>query len=164
MRVLMMVAAVAAVSACNRGAAVNNTANKAAPANVAAPAVNTTANMAAAPQDAELAAITNSNAEAATAAAVALPTETDRDARAANCVVFLGISRDRNSRDVGFDDAAMEQAQNQWKADLRQRFSQQESDQLTGSSVNMLMPAQAAQRDAASRWCVQNAPEVDPEG
>jgi hypothetical protein len=58
----------------------------------------------------------------------------------------------------------MTQAQDQWKSDLLQRFSQQEMDQLTGSSVNMLQPAAAAQRDAASRWCVQNAPEVDPEG
>jgi hypothetical protein len=115
-------------------------------------------------QDGEVAAITRSNASAATAAAAGISRESDPDARAAQCIVFLGISRDRKSRAVGYDDAAMEQAQNQWKADLAQRFSQQESDQLTGSSVNMLMPAAAVQRDAASRWCVQNAPEVDPEG
>jgi hypothetical protein len=115
-------------------------------------------------QDAEVASITSSNAAEATAQAANISKETDPDARAAHCIVFLGLSRHRNSRAVGFDDAAMEQAQNQWKADLQQRFSQQEMDQLTGSSVNMLEPAAAAQRDAASRWCVQNAPEVDPEG
>jgi hypothetical protein len=115
-------------------------------------------------QDAELAAITSSNAAEATADAANISRETDPDARAAQCIVFLGISRDRKSRAVGYDDSAMEQAQNQWKADLAQRFSQQESDQLVGSSVNMLAPAAAVQRDAASRWCVQNAPEVDPEG
>ncbi len=114
--------------------------------------------------DAELAAITSSNAQSATAQAAGISREADADARAAHCIVFLGISRDRKSRAVGFDGPAMEQAQNQWKAELRQRFSEQEMDQLTGSSVNMLMPAAAAQRDAASRWCVENAPEVDPEG
>jgi hypothetical protein len=115
-------------------------------------------------QDAELAEIQSSNAAAATAHAAGISRESDPDSRAAHCIVFLGISRHNKSRAVGYDDSAQEQAQNQWKAELRQRLSQQELEQLTGSSVNMLEPAAAAQRDAASRWCVQNAPEVDPEG
>jgi hypothetical protein len=172
MRKLMIVTALIAVSACSRGGTANNstttttnTTNSAAaaPANTAS-AANTANAAAANPADAELAAITKSNAEEATAAAVALPKEKDPDARAAGCIVFLGISREQKSRNVGFDDVAMRQAQDQWKSDLRQRYSQQEMDQLTGSSVNMLVPAAAAQRDAASRWCVENAPEVDPEG
>jgi hypothetical protein len=168
MRSLMIATALLAVSACNRGGTANNSGATANTTNSAAAApapAGHAANAAVAnPADAELAAITKSNAEEATAAAVALPKEKDPDARAATCVVFLGISREQKSGAVGFDDAAMRQAQDQWKADLRQRFSQTEMDQLTGSSVNMLMPAAAEQRDAASRWCVQNAPEVDPEG
>jgi hypothetical protein len=35
---------------------------------------------------------------------------------------------------------------------------------MVGSSVNMLSQTPAAQRDAASAWCVENAPEIDPEG
>jgi hypothetical protein len=115
-------------------------------------------------EDAELGAVTSSNAAEATAEAANISRETDPDARAANCIVFLGLSRHHKSRNVGYDDAAMTQAQDQWKSELAQRFSQAEMDQLTGSTVNMLEPAAAAQRDAASRWCVQNAPEVDPEG
>ena len=174
MRSLMIVTALLAVSACNRGGTANNsgtttnTTNSAAAApgkaDNAANATNAANAAVANPADAELAAITKSNAADATAQAVALPKEKDPDARAANCIVFLGISREQKSSAVGHDDAAMRQAQDQWKAELRQRFSQTEMDQLTGSSVNMLMPAAAAQRDAASRWCVQNAPEVDPEG
>jgi CCR4-NOT transcriptional regulation complex NOT5 subunit len=173
MRSLMIVTALLAVSACNRGGTANNSGTTANTTNSAAAAptradnaVNNAAGNAAVanPADAELAAITKSNAEDATAQAVALPKEKDPDARAATCIVFLGISREQKSRAVGHDDAAMRQAQDQWKSELRQRYSQTEMDQLTGSSVNMLMPAAAAQRDAASRWCVQNAPEVDPEG
>ena len=115
-------------------------------------------------QDAELASVTRSNAAEATAQAANISKETDADSRAAQCIVFLGLSRHHKGRAVGYDDAAMRQAQDQWKSDLLQRFSQQEMDQLTGSSANMLEPAAAPQRDAASRWCVQNAPEVDPEG
>jgi|GEM_PF-6531613 len=170
MRGLMIVTALLAVSACSRGGTANNsstttntTANTANSAAAAPAPAGNGAEAAAEPEDAELAAITRSNAEEATAEAVALPKEKDPDARAATCIVFLGISREQKSRAVGYDDAAMRQAQDQWKSDLRQRYSQAEMDQLTGSSVNMLMPAAAAQRDAASRWCVQNAPEVDPE-
>jgi hypothetical protein len=174
MRKLMIATALLAVSACSRGGTANNstTTSNATNSAVAAPAKaeNVASTAAAAntavanPADDELAATTRENAEAATAQAVALPKEKDPDARAAACIVFLGISRDRNSRSVGFDDTAMAQAQDQWKSDLLQRFSQQEMDQLTGSSVNMLMPAAGRERDAASRWCVENAPEVDPEG
>lgn len=171
MRILMIGAALIALGGCNRGSGNNGAANAAAgnggaAANQMTPPANA-ANASAAPAapaaDAELAAIEKTNAQEATAAARAVSTERDADARAATCVVFLGISRGANSRDVGFDDAAMRQAQDQWKADLRQRMSQQEVDQLTGSSVNMLTPAEAGARDAASAWCVRNAPEVDPE-
>lgn len=113
-------------------------------------------------QDAEIAATQRSNAASATADAANISRETDPDARAAQCVVFLGISRHHKSRAVGFGDAAMARAQAQWRADLRTRLDQVQTDQLTGSSVNMLEPAAAAQRDAASRWCVQNAPGARP--
>lgn len=78
--------------------------------------------------------------------------------------MFIAISRNLKSRNVGFDDAAMEQAQNQWLADLEQRLGKDGAHQLTASSGNPLLPAAARERDAASRWCVENAPEVDPEG
>jgi hypothetical protein len=114
-------------------------------------------------RDAEIAAATRANAESATADAANISKETDPVGRSAQCYVFIGVSRHHNSRAVGYDDAAMEQAQNQHYAFLVQRLEKIGADQLTGSSVNMLAPAAAAQRDAASRWCVQNAPEVDPE-
>jgi len=178
-RITLVAVAVLAVGACGGGSTTTNTTttgNGAASLNQPAPAaiapvpppasaniaVNTAAPASAA--DAELAAIEWSNAEEATAEARGISSEKDPDARAAACIVFLGISREQNSRNVGFDDVAMRQAQDQWKADLQTRMPEQEAEQFTGSSVNMLLPAAARERDAASAWCVRNAPEVDLEG
>ena len=154
MRSLLLVAAVMSVTACNRGPANNSTANAAVPApaaNVAAPAANT-----AAPA-----------APAATATA-ALPDgfpSSDQSARGANCVVYLGLAAQAGARPGGYDSPIMEQAAGQWRAGLMiiGGHSEQEVDQLVGSSVNPLMSTPAAQRDAAAAWCVQNAPEPDPD-
>lgn len=156
MRILMMVAAVAAVSACNRNSANNSAANKAAvapAANVAAPAANAAAPAAPAPA----------------AAAAALPAEfppSDQSALGANCVVYLGLAAQANARPGGHDEPILEQAAGQWRAGLMiiGGLSETEVTQLVGSSVNPLMSTPAAQRDAAAAWCVQNAPEPDPEG
>ena len=113
-------------------------------------------------ESAEVTEMTRSNAASATADANNISRETDPLARAAKCYVFLGASRNANSRGVGHDDVAMAQAQSQWYLTLRGSLSQIEADQLVGSSVNMLVPAEAAARDAASRYCVENAPTVDP--
>ena len=111
------------------------------------------------PQDAELAAIQRSNAHAATADAQKLARGAEPDP-AAQCIVFLGISRHHKSTRFDLTEEAMAWAQAAWKAKLRQSLSQQEMDQLTGSSVNMLAPANPAARDAAARWCLQNAPRA----
>ncbi len=154
MRSLLLVAAVMSVTACNRGPANNNAANAAtpaAPANATAPAAN-----AAAPA-----------APAATAAA-ALPEgfpSSDQTARGANCVVYLGLAAQAGATPGGHDAPIMEQAAGQWRASLMitDGMSEQEVTQLIGSSVNPLMTTPAAQRDAAAAWCVQNAPEPDPD-
>ena len=180
MKKMMIVAAAVALGACGGGGAKNNTTstttttntvgtaqtapNAAAPAAQPPAAQPPAANSSASGADAEIAAGERSNIEQATADARNISSERDPDARAATCIVFLGISRDAGNSAGGFDDAAMRQAQDQWKADLRQRMSEQEMNQLTGSSVNMLMPAERSARDTASAWCVRNAPEVDPEG
>ena len=162
MRILMMVTALATLGACNRGGASNNSAgneakaaviNKAAPA---APAVTNSANASA-----------NKAEPAATPAAGTYPSgfpAADDVQNGASCFVFLGMSREARGADTGFDDVAMEQSQGQWEASLRQDMSETEVRQLIGSSVNPLADTPAAQRDAASGWCVENAPEVDPEG
>lgn len=110
-------------------------------------------------QDGELAANQQSNARAATADAQKLARGAEPDPEA-QCIVFLGISRHHKSTRFDLTEAAMASAQAAWKAKLRQTMSRQEMDQLTGSSVNILAPADPATRDAASRWCVQNAPRA----
>lgn len=158
MRVLMMVAAVAAVSACNRGGSANNAsgnhANAAAAntSNAAAPAANVTASTA------------NAAAPAPASSFPANFPAREVASDGVSCIVFLGLSRQANSTAVGFDDPIMQQAQGQWEAALAQEMAENEWKQLVGSSVNPLTGTPAAQRDAASRWCVENAPEVDPEG
>lgn len=156
MRILMMVAAVAAVSACNRNAANSSAANKAAPAtvNAAAPAANVAAPVAPAP------------APAATAALPEGFPGSDQSAIGANCVVYLGLAAQANARPGGYDGPILEQAAGQWRAGLMiiGGMSEEEVTQLVGSSVNPLMSTPAPQRDAAAAWCVQNAPEPDPEG
>jgi hypothetical protein len=84
--------------------------------------------------------------------------------RGSECIVYLGHSRQAKSKAPGIDDPNMEQAQGQWEAALKSDPDGEGWQQMVGSSVNVLASVPAAQRDAASRWCVQNAPEVDPEG
>ena len=151
MRSLLLVAAVMSVTACNRGPANNSAANAVTPANTAVPAANV-----AAPA-----------APAATAAA-ALPDgfpSSDQSARGAECVVYLGLADQAGSRPGGHDAPILEQAAGQWRAGLMiiGGHSEEEVTQLVGSSVNPLMATPAAQRDAAAAWCVQNAPEPDPD-
>jgi hypothetical protein len=108
-------------------------------------------------RDADIAEVRRLNAASATADAQKVIDGADEDP-ASQCVVFLGISRHHRSTRFDLTEAGMARAQALWKAHLRKTMSEQEMDQLTGSSVNMLEPADPATRDAASRWCVQNAP------
>lgn len=157
MRILMIGVSVLALAACNRGATTNNSA---APANAA------TAN-AAAPAPAANTAAPAAPAAAAAAVAGGPPGFPDADpvVRSVECVVFLGLSRQAGTTPAGRDDPIMEQAQGQWQAALMTGSNMNETDakQLIGSSVNPMMTVPAAQRDAASAWCVENAPEVDPD-
>lgn len=156
MRVLMMVAALAAVSACNRGGTANNsTANQADEATAAAP-------------DADAAPADSSNTAAATTAAVAnfpegFPSD-DAISNGATCYNYLMIGIDASDANTGFDGPAMEQAANQWRAQLLQGLTETEVRQLTASDTNFRLQTPAPQRNAAARWCVENAPEIDPEG
>lgn len=105
------------------------------------------------------------NAPASNQAASALPAGfpgADRDARAADCYVYLSMAMQTPGNAAGFDNVAMGQARDQWRSDLRLRLSETETQQLTGSNVNPLADTPAAQRDAAAHWCVENSPVVDP--
>ena len=115
-------------------------------------------------ENAELREITRSNAEQATADARNIANETDPEGRAGNCYVFIGISRNLHSRGVGHDDAAMERAQRAYYDFLVRRLTKAGADQLIGSSVNPLTPADPAARDAASRYCVDHAVALAPGG
>ena len=104
-------------------------------------------------------------AAASNQAASALPSDfpgRDADANGADCYVFLSLAMQAPGASTGFDNVAMSQARDQWRADLRQRLSEQETAQLTGSNVNPRSDTPAAQRDAAAHWCVEHAPELDP--
>ncbi len=161
MRTLMIAAALLAVGACNRGATTNNSsgnAPKAPNSAAAAPgkAENASGSVAAAPA-----------AAAPTKAAAAMPENFPGDdllTRGSECIVYLGHSRRANTKAAGLDDPIMEQAQGQWEAALKSDPEGEGWQQMVASSVNVLASVPAAQRDSASRWCVQNAPEVDPEG
>lgn len=162
MRGLMIVTALLAVSACNRGGTANNssaggTANQA--GNAAAPAAARVANTANA-----AAAVEPATEKAASASLPENFPGEDMMTRGSNCIVYLGLSQKANSTSVGFDNVAMGQAQDQWESALKLDQTAEGWEQLVGSSVNVLSGTPAAQRDAASRWCVENAPEVDPEG
>lgn len=98
-------------------------------------------------------------------AASALPADfpgSDRDARGADCYVYLSMAMQAPGTAAGYDAVAMGQARDQWRSDLRLRLSETETQQLTGSNVNPLADTPAAQRDAAAHWCVEHAPVVDP--
>jgi hypothetical protein len=158
MRVLMMVAALAAVSACNRGGSAKNSSNsaKAAESNAAAPATTNAAS--AAPATAAPAAM----ASAAGTMPQGFPTN-EVESDGAGCVVFLGLSMEANSQAVDHDEVAMQQAADQWRSALELKLGKDSSNQLIGSSVNIINQTPAAQRDAASKWCVENSPSPDPD-
>lgn len=150
MRSVILLAGLTAIGACARESGDNAAAaNQAAPtanaidqaSNVAAPAASASATLPAGFPGAEIA------------------------VRGAECVVYLGLSAQANARPGGYDAAIMERAARQWQAAIRieGRMSETEVRQLVGSSVNPLMSTPPAQRDAASAWCVQNAPAPDPE-
>jgi hypothetical protein len=65
----------------------------------------------------------------------------------------------------GRDAPIMEQAAGQWRAALGidGHMSETEIQQLIGSTVNTLTSVPATQRDAAAAWCVEHAPEPDPD-
>lgn len=162
MRVVMMLAAMAATGACNRNAAATG---NAAAAPQAAPA-------AAAPAPAvppvEMVMEPGATPTTTTAAAGTLPADfpgSDVAARGADCVVYLGMAREAGARPAGRDDVIMEQAQDMWRSALRYQAGLDETQvqQLVGSNVNPLADTPTAQRDAAAAWCVDNAPEVDPD-
>jgi hypothetical protein len=101
-------------------------------------------------------------------AAASLPSsfpQAELSARGAECVVYLGLSIQANATPAGRDAPIMQQAADQWQAAMRidGHMSDAEVQQLVASSVNPLSSTSAAQRDAASAWCVDNAPEPDPE-
>jgi hypothetical protein len=90
--------------------------------------------------------------------------QADFAARGAECIVYLGLSREANAQPAGRDAPIMEQAAGQWRASLEIDGGMTEAEirQLVASSVNSLTSTPAPLRDAASAWCVDNAPEPDP--
>lgn len=87
----------------------------------------------------------------------------DRNANGGDCYVYLSMAMQAPGSASGFDAVAMGQARDQWRADLRLRLSEAETQQLTGSNVNPLADTPAGQRDGAAHWCVEHAPVVDPD-
>jgi hypothetical protein len=152
MRNVAILIAALAVGACGGNKAVNNVvANTPAPANQAAPvAENVT------------------NAAAPAAQATSLPPGfpgSDLAARGGECFVYLRLAMQAGARPGGRDAPIMEQAAGQWRAALGidGHMSENEINQLIGSTVNTLTSVPAARRDAAAAWCVENAPEPDPD-
>lgn len=91
--------------------------------------------------------------------------QADLAARGAECVVYLGLSGHAHATPGGHDAPIMQQAANQWRASMQfdGAMSEAEIQQLVASSVNVLTSTPADQRDVASTWCIENAPEPDPE-
>jgi hypothetical protein len=157
MRILMITAALVALGACNRGG--NNASANAAGANKAAPAANS-----AAP-----AANTANSTAAAPAAAGGMPAgfpPADPLERALGCAAYLALAREAGATPAGRDAPIMEQAEGQWVASLTAdgKVTEEQVEGQLGPIRQGLAAGPAAQRDAAAAWCVENAPEVDPEG
>ncbi len=147
MRNVTMLMAASLVGACGGGNQAANNVVANAPANPAVPA---------------------DNAGAPANAAAALPPDfpgSDLAARGADCVVYLGLAQQAGATPAGRDGPIMEQAAGQWRAALAidGHMSETEIRQLVGSTVNTLTGVPAARRDAAAAWCVENAPEPDPD-
>ena len=112
--------------------------------------------------------LTNEANAAAPATATALPPDfpgSDLAARGAECVVYLGLAQQAGATPGGRDGPIMAQAAGQWRAALSidGHMGETEIQQLIGSTVNPLSSVPAAQRDAAAAWCVEHAPEPDPD-
>ena len=156
MRILMITAALLAVSGCNRGG--NNASANAAAGNKAAPAANSTAPASPA-----------ANASAPTAAAGGMPAgfpPADPIERALGCAGYLSATRQAGATPAGRDAPIMEQAEGQWIASLTVdgKVTDEQVEGQLGPIRQAIGADPAAQRDAAAAWCVENAPEVDPEG
>lgn len=110
---------------------------------------------------AELREAARSNAEQATAdaARIASGAESDPLSRAASCSAFLMMSIDDRTASTGYDTVAMEQAYSQWTLQLRSQLSQMETEQFLASTSAVLQYAAKPERDRASNYCVQNAPD-----
>ena len=156
MRILMITAALLAVSGCNRGG--SNTSANAAAGNKAAPAANSAAPAAPA-----------ANASAPTAAAGGMPAgfpSSNPLERALGCAGYLSVARQAGATPAGRDAPIMEQAEGQWIASLTAsgKVTDEQVEEQLGPIRQAMGAEPAAQRDAAAAWCVENAPEVDPEG
>jgi hypothetical protein len=112
------------------------------------------------------------NAGAPAAAAVApasgrFPADFPADDPVSNgsaCYLYLMIAAGAADAATGFDAPAMEQAAGQWRAMLLQTMAEEEVRQFTAGETNFRLQTPPAERNAAARWCIENAPEVDPEG
>jgi hypothetical protein len=155
MKKLMILAAVVAVGACNKSGGSNSSAN----ASKAAPAASTTAN-AAAPAAA--------GSPGATASAGEMPPgfpSDDLKLRGMECVTLLKAARDAGATPAGRDAPIMEQAEGQWRASVVEAgVTEEKLEQGLATLGGALGSLTTAQRDNAAAWCVENAPEVDPEG
>lgn len=110
---------------------------------------------------AEVREITRSNAQQATAdaARIAAGGESDPLSRAASCSAFLRMSINDPRPGSGYDRVAMEQAYSQWTLQLRGQLNQMETEQFLASTSAVLQYAAKPERDRASNYCVQNAPD-----
>lgn len=90
--------------------------------------------------------------------------QADQTGQGADCIVYLSLSIQAKTTPAGRDAPIMQQSSDQWRASIKydEKLSDAEIQQLVASTVNPLMATPAAQRDAASAWCVDNAPEPDP--
>ena len=157
MKKLMILAAVVAVGACNKSGGSNSSANasKAAPANTAS-------------SNAAAAAPAGAAAPSATASAGDLPpgfpTEDPR-VRGIECMTLIKAAREAGATPGGRDAPIMEQAEGQWRASVTAAGLEEEKlEQGLANFGGALGSLSTAQRDNAAAWCVENAPEVDPEG
>ncbi|HEX8257588.1 MAG TPA: hypothetical protein VF589_08130 [Allosphingosinicella sp.] len=141
---IVILAALLALSGCGRAAA-DGDGNGGAPITAAAPA----------------------NSSAAAPAGGTFPPDfpaADATSNGSACYLYLMIAAGAADAATGFDAPAMEQAAGQWRALLLQTMAEEEVRQFTAGETNFRLQTPPAERNAAARWCVENAPEVDPAG
>ena len=156
MRAIIAAASLLALAGCNSRPSQSSAGNPAPPPQEAAPA-----NSSASPPSPR-----PTPAPARAARAGQMPAnfpDDDPQSNGVACYLYLMIAGDAPDASTGFDAPAMEQAANQWRAQLRQQLNEQEVRQLTASDTNFRLQTAAHERDAAARWCVEHAPEVDPD-